>query len=156
MKKDNRKRPQGQQGNNKKKKSGRNTVQDNRLNGFSTLNQVTGVPKPHSYHSRIPLLQVQNIRETGDICPICGKRIDSIASAMLSPEGKPVHFDCVLEQLKEQNPLRDNQTISYVGKGSFAICEKNDEGKWSIVTRIQYENPEANQRFREYIEENKV
>lgn len=155
MKKDNRRRPQGQPGNSKKKKNSKNAAQDNRLNGFSTLNQVTGVPKPHSFHSRIPLLPVQTLRETGDICPICGKKIDSIASAMLSPEGSPVHFDCVLEQLKSQNPLRENQTISYVGKGSFAICEKGDDGKWSIISRIQYETPENNLRFREYVGENR-
>lgn len=156
MKKDNRRRPQGQSNNNKKKKNGKNAVQDNRLNGFSTLNQVTGVPKPHSFHSRIPLLPVQTVKETGDVCAICGRKIDTIAAAMLSPEGQTVHFDCVLDQLKKDNPVRDNQTISYVGKGSFAICEKGEDGKWTIVSRIQYETPEANQRFREYVGENKV
>ena len=155
MKKENKKRPQ-RQNNNIKKKSSKSAVVDNRLNGFTTLNQVTGVPKTHSYHSRIPILETQTVVETGDVCPICGKRIDVIASALLSPEGLPVHFDCVLDELKRKYNPKENQTISYVGKGNFALCEKGEDGKWSIVERIAYESPESNLKFKEYIGEHKV
>lgn len=139
-----------------KKGKGKKNENEGKFAGFTTLNQVTGVPKAHSFHSRIPLQNVKTVREPGTACAICGEKIDSIAQAVTSPSGAYVHFDCALEDIRKNYHVHEGQSVSYVGKGAFGICEKDEEGKWHILERIQYESPEANTRFKEYVEEQKV
>lgn len=149
--------------NNKRKsapsqKKGKNRKNENegKLQGFTTLNQVTGVPKSHALHSRIPLQGVRTIKEPGATCVLCGERIENIAEAVSSQNGEFVHFDCVLEDIRKSYHVHEGQSISYVGKGAFGICEKDEEGKWHIIQRIQYESPEANLKLKEFVEEQKV
>ena len=96
------------------------------------------------------------VKEPFDTCAICGERIESVANAMYSPEGQLVHFDCVLEKLKGENPLEEGQVLSYSGHGNFAVFEKDGDGKWIVVRRIQYEDGERLEKIRSYVEENKV
>ena len=60
------------------------------------------------------------------------------------------------ERIKEANPVLENQTISYIGKGEFALCQKDEEGKWTIVRRIPYESGENYAKMKSFVEENKV
>ncbi len=145
------------------KKNGRNArdrrkrkKEDSRLVGFTTLSQVVGAPKPHSYHSHLPVEKSRIIKEPFETCAICSQRIDNIAMAMISADNRPVHFDCVLEELKKAYPLRDGQIMSYCGKGSFAIFEKDEEGRWITVQKIPYEDAERYARSKSYVEENKI
>ncbi len=129
---------------------------DSRLVGFKTLDQVVGAPRSHAHHSRIPVIEPRLVKEPFDTCAICGERIESVANAMYSPEGALVHFDCVLEKLKAENPLSEGQVLSYSGHGNFAIFEKDGEGRWTVVRRIQYEDGDRLEKIRSYVEENKV
>lgn len=129
---------------------------DSRLVGFRTLDQVVGAPKSHSYHSKLPVMEPKIVKEPFDTCAICGERIESVANAMYSPEGQLVHFDCVLEKLKGENQLEEGQVLSYSGHGNFAVFEKDGDGKWIVVRRIQYEDGERLEKIRSYVEENKV
>ena len=122
------------------------------LEGFSTLNQVAGVPKPHAYHSQIPVNPTRTVAEPKPTCPICGKSIDNISLSFFNEKGESVHFDCVLEEIRKMYPCSENQSISYVGHGNFAKVEKDAEGKYTIVETIPYENPERNAQMKEYVD----
>lgn len=122
------------------------------LEGFSTLNQVAGVPKPHSHHSNIPVNPTRTVNEPHPVCPICGKPIENITLSFFNEKGESVHFDCVLESIKASHPVGENQSISYVGHGNFAIVEKNEEGKYSIVETIPYEDQNRNTQMKEYVD----
>lgn len=136
--------------NNKEKK-----VVVNVQTGFSTLNQVTGAPDSKPYHSKLEVYEPKTLVEPKNICAMCNKPIENIATALLDANNNYVDFDCVLETLKEKTPLAANQSISYIGTGNFAVVEKDEEGKYTIVNRISYEKYEQLNKLRDYIEENK-
>lgn len=139
-----------------KKKEKKKVNDDSKLVGFSTLNQVSGVPKPHSYKSRLQVSPTKVIKEPLDKCSICGHTILNVSQAMCSPDSSFVHFDCVLDKIKSEHPVRENQTISYIGKGCFAKLEKNENGSWSIIERYTYESQENYEKMKSYVEEAKV
>lgn len=122
------------------------------ISGFSTINQVAGVPKPTEHHSNIPVAAPKSVREPRLKCQICSKEIQQIASAMTTPDGGYAHFDCVLNEIKSNEKLADNQVVSYIGSGNFGVCEKDEEGKYHIVKTINYENPEKVKAIKEYVE----
>lgn len=122
------------------------------ISGFSTLNQVAGVPKPTEHHSSIPVAAPKSVREPKLKCEICGKEIAQIASAMSTPSGGYAHFDCVLEDIKKNEVLAENQVVSYIGSGNFGVCEKDENGSYHIVKTINYENAEKIKAMKEYVE----
>ena len=122
------------------------------ISGFATLTQVAGIPTYREHHSSIPILPVKTVKEPGIICSICGEKIDTIATAVTNPKGEYVHFDCALAEIKEHERPNDNQTISYIGCGNFGLCEKNSEGKWTILKTISYESSEKNKAIKAYVE----
>lgn len=122
------------------------------ISGFSTLSQVAGVPCTREYHSDIPIFPVKTVNEPGLICPICGKRIDNIASSIIDPNGDFVHFDCALDEIKKSEVIEDGQVLSYIGSGNFGICQKDENGKWMILKTINYESPEKNKEMKAYVE----
>lgn len=136
-------KPVKQKDKKKKKKQG--------ISGFSTLNQVAGVPKPREYRSEIPVETPKSIREPHPICSLCGKEIENIASAFTSPDGGYAHFDCVLAQIKATEHLNEGEMISYIGSGNFAVVGKDGEGKPVIIRRIQYESEERVRAMKEYV-----
>ncbi len=131
------------------KKKGR--AQKAPISGFSTLSQVSGAPLKKSFHSSIPVVMPKVLVEPDQRCTICGEKIDSIASSFSYGDGV-AHFDCVLDKLKEQEPLKDGETISYLGSGTFGVCRKNEVGSYTIEKRIELESKEKYQTFKNYVE----
>lgn len=144
------KRPQARDSRKKKRRD------DGRLSGFTTLSQVVGAPKRHAYHSHLPVQDAKIVKEPFETCPLCGSRIESIASCLTTPDGAHAHFDCVIAQIKKDNPLSEGQTLSYSGRGNFAIFEKDGEGKWTVVRRISYESGENFEKMKTFVEGVKV
>ena len=77
-------------------------------------------------------------------CEICGKEIKDISTA-IAPSGfqNPVHFDCMLEKLKNENTLENTDRIVYLGSGNFGIVrqEKNKPSKeFTIIKKFEIEN----------------
>ena len=70
--------------------------------------------------------------------------------------GDYVHFDCMLSSIKEKEILSENQNISYLGSGTFGVCQKDEDGKYTIVKRIEVENKDDSQKMKDYIEGLKV
>lgn len=90
--------------------------------------------------------------EPKPICTICEKEIELISIAISDGNEGYQHFDCVLKKLGENKALKKNQKISYVGKGNFALVEKN-EGKWTLLETFNLESPEVFSSQKKYVEE---
>ena len=85
-------------------------------------------------------------------CDICGKDIKEISSAIGSGESNmPVHFDCMVEKLKKENPLQADERIVYLGAGNFGVVkqEKNKPPKnFTIVKKFEVENRDEKPAWR--------
>ncbi|MBQ0070304.1 MAG: hypothetical protein KBS81_00360 [Spirochaetales bacterium] len=127
-------------------------VKQQPISGFSTLSQVSGAPLLRSHKSNIPVPAVKSVVEPKCVCPICGEPIEVIAEAFTNPNGEYVHFDCVLNDIKSREVLEESQTISYLGSGSFGVCQKGEDGKYTIVKRIEYENNNSFNAMKTYVE----
>ncbi|HOF11950.1 MAG TPA: hypothetical protein PK248_04460 [Treponemataceae bacterium] len=85
-------------------------------------------------------------------CSFCQKEIQDLPSALSDKtSGEPVHFDCVLEHLKESEEIGENEKLFYIGKGNFAIAyfeNPHDLRKFEIRKLIEWENKEKESRWR--------
>ena len=136
----------------KKEKNSKNKQnKDKNLQGFTTLNQVTGVPKSHDFHSQIPADRVKSVKEPLVECIYCNEKITQITDAFSLDDGF-AHFECVLNKLKGEEKLSDNQKLSYSGRGNFSVFELDEEGKYHIVKTISVESQKSNQEFKDYIQ----
>lgn len=126
------------------------------ISGFSTLNQVVGVSKPREHHSSIPVAAPKSVKEPKLKCEICGEEIESIACSMTAPQGGYAHFDCVLESIKAEEVLAENQVVSYIGSGNFGVCEKDENGSYHIIKTINYENADRTKAIKEFVESLKI
>lgn len=76
------------------------------------------------------------------ICPICGKEIKDIESAIADKQsGAPAHFDCVAKCVEKAEKLNENEKIVYIGQGKFAVVryEGDDEKSIHIERKIEWE-----------------
>jgi hypothetical protein len=81
-------------------------------------------------------------------CPICKQPVRDLPSALTHRETKqPVHFDCIMRELRDSNELGPQEKICYLGGGAFGILEFR-QGKFTIRKRIQYEEKEAAQEWK--------
>lgn len=98
---------------------------------------------------------IQEIKARNIICPVCNQPITDIASAMSDKtSGKPVHFDCVLEQVKKSEQTGENEKISYIGQGRFAVLyfeNPRDQRHFTIKKVIEWENRDQKNEWREEI-----
>ena len=97
---------------------------------------------------------VPQVNEPLPNCVLCGEVINEIAQAISEgTEGQFSHFDCVIEKLKSQERLRENQKISYVGQGAFSLVKKDKYSHYSLVKRIPYESTTTFQAMQKFVEE---
>ena len=77
------------------------------------------------------------------VCTVCGKAIRNLTTAIAGKkDNSPVHFDCILKKLTDQETLGNNEKICYLGGGSFGIVrQKPGSGSkhFFIRKRIQVE-----------------
>ena len=70
------------------------------------------------------LAAIADVKAREVICPKCGQPITDIASAIADKStGAPVHFDCVLNQVKQSEPTGENEKVAYIGQGRFAVLQ---------------------------------
>lgn len=77
------------------------------------------------------------------ICSKCGQQIQDMTSAISDADGKPMHFDCVLESLKAKENMLPGQQMTYIGNGRFAVVtfeNPRDIKKFKIEKIIEYED----------------
>lgn len=107
-------------------------------------------------HISFDEVAVPQVNEPMPVCSICGKNIETIADAISEADGSFSHFDCVIAKIREQEKVSENETVSYIGHGSFAVLYKDEDGKFVIKTRIQYESKESYDAMKKYVEGTKI
>ena len=89
------------------------------------------------------------------ICPMCNEPITDIATCLADHDtGVPVHFDCVLKKLNNEEKLDQGQKIVYVGKGCFAVVEfenPRDTRQFKIIRQIEWEKRDLSNEWRSKI-----
>jgi hypothetical protein len=56
------------------------------------------------------------------LCAWCGEPIKDVGTAIEDKvSGGPVHFDCIISRLSENENLEKGEVISYIGGGRFGI-----------------------------------
>lgn len=89
---------------------------------------------------------IRQFKENVPVCEVCGEPISDLSSAVSSRQtGNPVHFDCVIKKLYEQEKPGPNDKITYIGNGKFAVLHfdnVHDMRHFSIVKEIQWEPKE--------------
>ncbi|MCI1208802.1 MAG: hypothetical protein LKF96_05095 [Treponema sp.] len=86
------------------------------------------------------------------VCEKCGLPINDIASALPDREtGNPVHFDCVLDELQKNEHVKENEKITYIGQGRFAVLHFDnihDMKHFTIQKVIPWEDRDADCSWR--------
>jgi len=113
-------------------------------------------PNKKKFTSSLPPLPVKKVVEPKEVCVMCEKPIPLIANALTHPEGGYCHFDCVLASLNEKEQPKEGQKISYVGRGTFAVVEKDSEGALTFLKKIEWESAESFAAMKKYVEEMKA
>lgn len=127
---------------------------DNRKKKKSKNDRPAGVHTPR--HISFDEVAVPQVNEPMPVCSICGKSIETIADAISEADGSFSHFDCVIAKIREQEKVSENETVSYIGHGNFAVLYKDEEGKYVIKTRIPYESKESYDAMKKYVEGTKI
>ena len=156
MKKNNKQKKDYRYQNKKEKDKKKKLSESDKYQGLNNINQVTGIPKSHAFHSSIPIPPVKTVKEPLPVCPDCNERIQSIAESFSLPSGEFIHFDCMLKRIRSVETLKEGQSISYIGHGNFAVVEKNEEGRFCIVKTIPVEDDKTYKGMKEYVEGLKV
>jgi hypothetical protein len=89
-------------------------------------------------------------------CPVCGEPVQELSSALTHRQsGQPAHFDCVVKELLEANPLGPQERLCYLGGGVFGVLTWKVEGNpasFVIKRRIPYEDPHAPQEWKQQLQ----
>lgn len=89
------------------------------------------------------------------VCPMCGEIITDLPAALAEKQtGAPVHFDCVLKHLNENETLGQNEKITYIGQGRFAVAHfenPHDLRRFTIVRIIEWEERDKKYEWRSSI-----
>ena len=139
-----------------KKDKKKKNVDSDKYQGLNTINQVSGVPKSHAFHSSSPVTPPKTVKEPLPVCPDCNERIQCIAESFRISNGEFIHFDCMLSRLKSSENLLEGESISYVGRGNFAVVRKDEDGRYIIVRTIPVEEEKAFSSMKEYVENLKI
>lgn len=98
---------------------------------------------------------IQEFKQKQIICARCGEPISDVISALADREtGNPVHFDCVLDYLRETEHIKENESITYIGQGRFAVVvfeNPHDLRYFTIVRVIEWEPRDKQYEWRTQI-----
>jgi hypothetical protein len=89
-------------------------------------------------------------------CPVCGAPVQELSSALTHRQsGQPAHFDCIVKELREANPLGPQERLCYLGGGVFGVLTWKVEGNpasFVIKRRIPYEDPRSPQEWKQQLQ----
>lgn len=109
----------------------------------------------HENHEAIQQKQkaIQEFKARENICPKCGQAITDIASAMNDKaSGKPMHFECAMEQVSAGEKLGSGEKIAYIGQGRFAVLfyeNIRDQRHFQIKKIIEWEERDKKPEWRD-------
>ena len=88
-------------------------------------------------------------------CARCGNPIKDLSAALADKtDGNPVHFDCVLNFLKQNETLREDEAILYIGQGRFAVIKYASMvtmKEFTIIRIIEWEDKNQRAEWRNTI-----
>jgi hypothetical protein len=138
--------------NNQKPKWHNNSKRNDKSNEQSGSQQAKKKFNP-AHQKKQELLQ--HIELETYICPRCAQPITDLPSALADrASGEPVHFDCVLQFLQNAEELKQNEKITYIGQGRFAVAyfeNPHDLRKFTIVRIIEWEERDKIHEWRDTI-----
>lgn len=69
-------------------------------------------------------LPYRSVALESNVCPICNKNITNMMTALFDETNNQyAHFDCMYDKLKNKVSLEENERLSYIGNGTFAVIE---------------------------------
>ena len=87
------------------------------------------------------------------VCEYCGLPIADLATAVENKKtGKPIHFDCAVGILSEQEKLSEGERITYIGQGRFGIlyfANPHDMKHFTIKKIIDWEDKDKKPEWRD-------
>lgn len=90
---------------------------------------------------------IREFKANVTVCEICGEPIQELSSAINNKNtGNPVHFDCVLNKITEEEKPGPNEKVTYIGNGKFAILyfeNVHDMRHFTIRKTIEWESRES-------------
>lgn len=142
--------------NDRRRHNHKNWNNQNQNNQNNQANQNTQNDQPKFNQNNKPKITQEEIQENQHreaairefksrtvVCSKCGQPIQDMTSAISDAEGKPMHFDCVLESLKSKENMLPGQQMTYIGNGRFAVVtfeNPRDLKKFKIEKIIEYED----------------
>jgi hypothetical protein len=86
-------------------------------------------------------------------CPYCGKPIMDLSAAVTDRKSDaPVHFDCIVERITEEEALEEGDTVTYIGGGRFAVVNFAGENRnFRIKKILEWETREDRAEWRKNI-----
>ncbi|MCX7786865.1 MAG: hypothetical protein N2442_04105 [Spirochaetes bacterium] len=99
-----------------------------------------GLPGGEKKTSPLQKPQIEQV-----ICPVCNAPIQEIYLSLVdATSGNTVHFDCAVQLIREREPLREGETLVYIGSGTFAISDRvPGTGPFNIRKKILFEEKES-------------
>ena len=131
---------------------------DSRNNNGSLKNSQPSFQFNKSLYENVTLEKerqkaIADLKEREVICPKCGQPITDIASSLIDKAtGKPMHFDCALNQVRESETLSENEKIAYIGQGRFGVLyyeNMRDQRHFTIKKIIEWEDRDSKPQWRE-------
>lgn len=133
---------------NGQKKGGQSRESESKKSGFHFNHTLYEDPAAEKERQK----SIQEIRERDVRCAKCGEIITDIASSIADKAtGKPVHFECVIEQLRQSEPTGENEKIAYIGQGRFAVLHyenMRDQRHFTIKKIIEWEDRDQKSEWR--------
>ena len=91
------------------------------------------------------------------VCPRCGKPITDLATALPDHgNGVPIHFECAMDIVSDNEPLGEGDKIAYIGQGRFGVLNYpniRDVRHFTIKKIIEWENRDERASWRDEISE---
>jgi hypothetical protein len=88
-------------------------------------------------------------------CPYCGKPVQDISSAISDKNsGEPVHFDCVITRIAENEVLEQGDAVIYIGGGRFGVVHFNNPQNtqdFTIKKILEWEDKENRSEWRKSV-----
>jgi hypothetical protein len=111
--------------------------------------------KYNSRNDNRPQKQTRAPLKDYGICPYCNKMITDIHTAIADKlTEEPVHFECIIERIVEQEEVSKDEKVTYLGGGSFGIVQhRNTKSRvpFFIRKRIQYEGKDKPIKWRKEV-----
>lgn len=91
------------------------------------------------------------------VCPRCGKVITDLATALPDHgDGVPIHFECAMDIVSDNETLGEGDKIAYIGQGRFGVLNYpniRDVRHFTIRKIIEWESREGRAPWRDEMSE---